>query len=154
MTYKKIRVDLNEQLLKAVARGNANACHHLLEQGANIHAVDEQNWSALHLAAFFGRADACQSLLAHGANADAVTKRGESALHLAAHDGHADICLILLAHGSDPCAKNEENKTAREIAISRTHNSCAHAMDAWVAANAARTALQEISAAATAPTGP
>lgn len=147
MTNKKITDDLSNQLIDAAALGDAFACQHLLEHGVNIHVTDSNGWNALHWAAWNGRSDTCQRLIEYGANVCVVDKDGSSALHMVALNGYTDICLMLLAHDSDPNAKDNYNQTAREVAIEAGHEGCAHAMDAWVGAQAARVALQEIAAA-------
>ena len=72
-----------------MARGEYNSEEHgvgiarlLLERGADVHAQDKDDNTALHLAAFSGRLEVVKVLLDHGTSATAENEHGEIPLHL------------------------------------------------------------------------
>ena len=87
----------------------------LLEHGAEVNAVHEDGWTALHAAAHYGDAEMVkvryaslcwftgtycidgQVLLEHGADVDSTDDDGWTALHFAAHDGDAEIVEVRYA---------------------------------------------------------
>ncbi|EKX51651.1 hypothetical protein GUITHDRAFT_66081, partial [Guillardia theta CCMP2712] len=60
----------------------------LVEQGADLHARDSWNKTALHLAAELGHYDICDYLIRSGADVNATNKNNQTALHYAAREGH------------------------------------------------------------------
>lgn len=143
--------DLSAQLFESVAKGDVPECLNLIGCGANVDTVNNIGWPMLYLAIGCGHIDVCRTLLEHGANANAVDREGSNALYWAADCGNADACLILLEHGADFKVKNSGGQTALSIAIKRKQNNCVSAIQSWIAANAARTALQEITQHAVKP---
>lgn len=129
----------------AASRGRLEVCHILLEHGAGVNTLDTGNArNALGLAASRGHTDVCRLLLGRGANIQAVDGGGNSALHRTAWGNHPDTCLMLLEHGCDLLIKNAKNMTAQDVALFKKHEGCTHAIRCWVAAQAARAALQEM----------
>jgi len=55
----------------------------LLHRGANLEAVTEQGYTALHIAAMQGYPDVAKELLKRSANVSAVTQKYHTALHIA-----------------------------------------------------------------------
>ncbi len=55
-----------------------------------------QNWTSLHLAAYYGHIDVVKVLIENGAKLDKVTKKKQTALHLAAKRGNEDVVKFLL----------------------------------------------------------
>lgn len=146
---------LNNQLFEAAEKGDADACRDLFARGADVHTVNNYGWNALRMAANNGRTNVCQFLLEHGVDVHAVNQDGWNAMHYAAIYGRTATCILLLEYGCDPLVKTEDGKTAIDLAIAGKHEDCAQAIRSGVAANAARAALQEISAAdATRSTAP
>ena len=74
--------------------------------------IDQEQNSALMLAAVFGRTGIAKGLIAAGAKLDLVDVRGATALHKAAFLCHEDIVKLLLEKGADPSIKNNEGHTA------------------------------------------
>jgi hypothetical protein len=73
----------------------------LIENGADVNAVDKDKWAALHLAAQNGHVDVVNVLIQSGADVNAVTKKKLTALHLAAREGHKRCALQLLCCGAE-----------------------------------------------------
>ncbi len=81
----------------AARAGDAAAVQQLLDQGANIDAVDIRGYPALTLAVAGRHPGVVRALLARGANASPAT---ESPLIAAAQVGDVDVVELLLDHGA------------------------------------------------------
>ena len=70
----------------ACKKGALASVHLLLTSGANVYALDERNWSALHYAAYNGHARVCNLLLKWEADRDELrdlrTTQGKLAFNL------------------------------------------------------------------------
>jgi ankyrin repeat protein len=93
----------------------------LLEVDAN----DDNDWTALMLAASEGHAACVSALLDAGAQVDAKNNDGRTALMLAAHKGHTDCLTALLFAGAEVDAKDDDGSTAFTLASSGGHAACA-----------------------------
>lgn len=134
----------------AAGQGHNDTCRLLLERGADVNAGRE---SALRRATLRGHTHTCRLLLECGADIRQLNRDGWNILHWAAGMDHADTCLLLLEQGGDLMMKvNSDGQTPLDIAIDASNENSVSAMRSWIAANAARAALQEITAAA--PPGP
>lgn len=80
----------------------------LLEAGADVSLVDNEGYSALHMAAAFGRVEACRLVmdhvgsplqLTHLVNAEASAWK-ETALWLAVKEKHTHVAALLLGKGA------------------------------------------------------
>jgi len=87
-------------LTEAVASGSLASVMLLLERGADIHAVDAEGRSALHLAVSFGRDWLFVTLLKAGAKIDAKDGKGRTALMGAAIAGNVSLVGELLKSGA------------------------------------------------------
>lgn len=139
----------------AVAEGNMEIAKTLIDHGADVDAVSEQQGShASHLAAQFGDAAMLALLLDNGANIEAHDHHQRTALHRAASAGHVDALRLLLEHGANVHAREEKygqtplhdashHGHLEVVELLLNHDADIHAPD-----NAGRTAFR---GAATAP---
>lgn len=99
---------VGESYLHTLAReGDALTIDLLLQDGADVDAMDDQGNRPLHEAARCGHADVVQLLLDHGAKIDAKTDPlGVSALMLAIEQGHSDVIRVLISRGASLAARN------------------------------------------------
>jgi uncharacterized protein len=81
-------------------------------------ARSDDDFTALHYAAFFDGPDAARLLLEHGAevNAFADNELGVHPLNSAAAAGRADVAAVLLEHGADPNAQTRGGFTPLDAA--------------------------------------
>ena len=63
--------------------------------------MQQEQQTALHIAARLGAVDCMLLLLENGANPDAATIEQYTALHIAAKEGHEDVVQLLLDRGAD-----------------------------------------------------
>ncbi|EHK41615.1 putative ankyrin repeat protein [Trichoderma atroviride IMI 206040] len=99
----------------------------LLEDGQNVNAKNEDDWTALHIAATRGHAAIVQLLIDKGASVNAVTDVPDNetsratALHWAARSGHENVLDILLNNGADIDLRTGDGETALHWAAGKGH---------------------------------
>ncbi|KAF3179460.1 hypothetical protein EYR41_003101 [Orbilia oligospora] len=91
--------------------GNLDIVNELLDQGANVLAVEEGNTTALHLAALGGHEKVVELLLRNGANPVATAKDGRTILHRAVESGNDKVVRLILSQKPDVEAKDCYGRT-------------------------------------------
>ena len=81
--------------MNAIANGNTWRVQALIQQGANVNAVNAFGVSPLLAAAYAGHLPIVKTLLAAGANTHFMNNSGETALDLARSNHHSDIVRLL-----------------------------------------------------------
>lgn len=84
------------KLHSAARTGDSKEVKRLLEQGANPSARLEEDWTALHVAAYMGFGEVCAMLIRERSEATAVTAAGLTPLHLSAKMGHVEAAQAIL----------------------------------------------------------
>lgn len=98
-----------------VHKAPLEALEALVVRGADVRAVNDDGFGALHAAAEVGHAAVVPWLLGKGLDIEARTGRGHTALQIACALGHVDAATALLDAGADAEA-GPRGGTAREIA--------------------------------------
>ena len=98
-------------LHSAASTGDINTLSRLLNEGADIDAKDETDWTPLLLAAYMGHIEVVRLLLGKGADIDAKNNYGDTSLHKAASYDHIKVVRLLLGKGADVNAKNTDGQT-------------------------------------------
>ncbi len=88
----------------------------LLENGADVKAVDEDSWTALLWAAWTGMPTVVEELVKAGSDVNALDAKKQSALMIAAQRGNDKVVEILINAGADRNLKNAEGKGAEDLA--------------------------------------
>jgi ankyrin repeat protein len=99
----RVTEDLSTPLHKACAGGkpgHLSAVQQLLENGADVHALNKWRETPLLTAANHGQAEAVEALLKHGADPCKCTDTGWSPLSIAAYKGHDKVVKLLLEEGA------------------------------------------------------
>jgi uncharacterized protein len=91
----------DEDLRTSIESGDLQALRELIDDGADVAAVDPDGAGPLHWAAHSDRLKAALLLLEAGAPPDAATRYGVTPLYLAAVNGNASLIGALLAAGAD-----------------------------------------------------
>ncbi len=99
-------------LMQYVIRNDKNRIQNLLDRGANPNLDDDEQDTALHLAAQRGDIDIVKMLLAKGADVNAKNKLGGTPLMWAGVYGHEEVAHALLEKGADPKLKDADGLTA------------------------------------------
>jgi uncharacterized protein len=118
-TARELAQDSELDVFEAASLGAVERLRELLdgEPGLAL-ARSEDDFTALHYAAFFDGPDATQVLLDHGAdvNAYADNDLGVRPLNSAAAAGRTDVARILLDRGADPNAPTKGGFTPLDAA--------------------------------------
>lgn len=111
-------------LHEAVRAGNLTQTKELIEQGADIHAIEDGHGrTPLHVAALNGFTDIVHYLVEQGATINALDKNGNTPLHLAAQYGLKNMVTILIEKGASLHAKNHVGNTPLHVAVTNgKHN--------------------------------
>ena len=89
--------------------GDVDATKMLIEDNAEVNAVDDDKWTALHLAAEKGHVDVAKVLIQNGADVNAVDERQMDGTSLRSSEGHVDVVKVLIQNGADVNAVHKDN---------------------------------------------
>ena len=92
---------------------------------AEIEAGGVNNWTALHLAAYYGKEAVAAQLLQAGASVSAVDDYGSKPLHNAAYNGKSLIANLLLQANASPTAVDKDGYTPAQYAKQSGHGDLA-----------------------------
>ena len=92
-------------LITAIRRDRLAQAAQLIEQHADINAVEVDGMTALHWAVYRDQTATAILLIESGANVNAKNDYGRTPLFLACENGNADISEALLQHKADPNAE-------------------------------------------------
>ncbi len=106
--------------------GHREVAEHLLDRGADLHAVSKNGMSntPLHAAVANGKREVVELLLSRGADPNGVA-RGWTPLHLAAQNGDVALAELFLVHGADPNPASEPGKSPLALARAEGHEAVA-----------------------------
>jgi hypothetical protein len=96
---------------------NFDYFNNLIENGADINAVDEMGKSPLHFIASELDTASAEFALSNGALVDAENIEGRTPLHIAAYCNQTEIIDCLLEHGAQLNKKSKEGQTPVHFAI-------------------------------------
>lgn len=94
-------------------------CELLLDRGAQVDSLDDDENTPLHYAAASGSAGSVAALLRSGADIEARQTHGLTAIHWAAHKGHIEVLSILLSYGASVEVRAAEGATPLHLAANR-----------------------------------
>jgi ankyrin repeat protein len=106
-------------VFEAAALGNVARLSELLAADPTLAKTrSDDDFTALHYAAFFDGAETARLLLEHGADANAYADNeiGVHPLNSAAAAGQREVAAILLQHGADPNARTSRGFTPLDAA--------------------------------------
>lgn len=113
----------------------------LAAHGADVDALDSENYTALHHAAMLGNSGSVNALVEAGADVGATNPdNGCTALHWAARKGHCEAMVALLRHGADVDVEDNDGRTPlhRACSVDGTHTTeAAELLLIWGADDAA-----------------
>jgi hypothetical protein len=99
-------------LSEAVGDNDLDTVEALLAQGAQVNAIDDSGFAALHWAAMGGKLEIAQCLVEHGADVNVRSRTGCTPLHPAARTGELDMIQYLLASGAEVDARIDDRGSA------------------------------------------
>lgn len=112
-----LKVNLNARLLRAAEDGDVTLLTTLLEEGAQLTAVNESLQTPLHIAASRARTAAVKLFLKRGASHSPKDAKGCTPLHLAAQHGYTGCGQTLVDAGADRLIQNDDGYIPLHTAI-------------------------------------
>lgn len=112
-------LELHEKLIKAVKLANFQAVKRLIDDGADVNAVNRNGNTILWTAVSDDQVAIAKLLLSYGADVNQQNQDGRSLLHQAAWDVHVGVIELLLAHGADVNAWDSRGRTPLHEAVLR-----------------------------------
>ncbi len=136
--FLKCGADVNDEMrnsyttalhMAVIAPRDNEIAKMLIDNGANINAMDKYGNTPLHMAVFKSNDSSdemCQFLIENGANVNKNNSLGETPLHMAAHvtkyhEVNINIVNVLLQNGADVNAIDKKGQTPLDIAIKNEH---------------------------------
>ena len=117
-----------EKLFTAVKANDISKVNEALEEGADVKAVDSNDWTALRWSIENGNTDIAKALIDKGTDVKAKDKTTFTPLMYAASGGHTDIVKALIAKGADVNAEDDNGATALMLAARNGHTSTVEAL--------------------------
>jgi uncharacterized protein len=118
-TARELAVGAELDVFEAASLGKVKRLRELLDDDPGLAtARSDDDFTALHYAAFFDGPEAAQLLLERGAdvNAFADNELGVHPLNSVAAAGRADVARVLLEHGADPDARTRSGHSPLDAA--------------------------------------
>lgn len=97
----------------------------LVENGADVNAMDNSGVTPLFWAAGAGMIDTVKFLIEKGADVNARAEGGVTPLFVAAEEGMIETVKILIENGSNINVKADNGKTPLSVAVKSKHFDCA-----------------------------
>ena len=114
-------VERSTALMISVESGSGDSAKVLIEAGARVNIVNDNNLSPLHLAATHGVADIAKILLDHEAEVDTVNSADQTPLHAACGHGNVDMVDLLLEHEAEIEHRDKDGMTPLLTAVKFGH---------------------------------
>ena len=105
------------ELLKLASENDLTGVEALFKTDADIHSVDEQGNTALHIASINNNANLVKFLIAQGATTTAQNFSGETALHCALKEKSTNVIPILASIGNTIFIEDSNGVTPLEQAL-------------------------------------
>ncbi|KAF2362492.1 Zinc finger ZZ-type [Trinorchestia longiramus] len=114
--------DLNEELVKAAATGDAQKVEEILSSNsdADVDGVFAGH-TALQAASQNGHLEVIAVLLRHNAHLEKEDKDGDRAIHHAAYGDEPAVAQMLAAAGADLNARSKRRQTPLHVAVNKGH---------------------------------
>ena len=112
-------------LMACAALGDLNLVKGLIDNGADINAVDNDGWTVMHGTVCHDHWETIKFLIDNGANVNAKIKDGTTPLMLATINNHLEIVKLLVANGADVNAQDNKGRTPMMWATTLWHKDIA-----------------------------
>ncbi len=96
----------------------------LIEFGANVNAINDQGWTALHSILSTGTRNCAKILIDNGADLTAKDNEGQSPLFKAAKEGNVECVQLLIENKANVNEKDKDGQTPLLIATKQGFAEC------------------------------
>lgn len=111
---------LNSRLFDETKNGDEEKCRSILDEGADLTAVNEYGWTPLHYAAGSGYIHLCETFVDHyHVDVNITCNSGVTPLISACQWGHEDVARFLIDHGANVNHETEYHRSALHCAAAR-----------------------------------
>ena len=110
---------VNNNILQAVARGDAKDLKNHLLLGADANQTNKQGWSLLHFAAVRGKTECAKVLIDNGAKLNPQTSAKKTPLHYAADRGFIELTKLLVENKAKLDLRDAEGWTPLHYAAEK-----------------------------------
>ncbi len=130
LKHNNIDINLSDKngytaLARAINNGFVEITSLLIEHGASLNTLTNENNSLLMLSVISAKPALFEKILKLEKNLDAKNKAGDTALILAAGSGNTAFVELLIKSGADIQTRNQDDLNAYEMAINSGHESTA-----------------------------
>lgn len=140
-THALVTLPGNVLLRAAAMAGDIEGLVSALAHGASLASVDNEGYSALHLAAAHNQVAAAEFLLRAGIDVDIVNHLNQSPLHIGAVHGHVEVVTLLLAWEANCRLKDNGGHLPRDLARLELHHECVDLLGSAVLATSVHTSI-------------
>ncbi|MCM3791231.1 M48 family metallopeptidase [Domibacillus indicus] len=109
-------------VMLAALSGDTSSLERLIDEGADIHALNSNGETALHYATGNGQLETAEMLLEAGADPNLEDDAAYTPLWNAYEMGNPDMARLLIRYGADPNQEDMFGETVREVAESEGDN--------------------------------
>ncbi|GLI68063.1 hypothetical protein VaNZ11_012391 [Volvox africanus] len=142
---KKLITNLHD----AAKYGDVEAATRLIDEGADVNALNDRGISALGVAVGFNRLEVVKLLIAKGADVTFRDPKKNTLMHYAAGYGRLAIAKALLAAGAELDARNDAGQTSVDVAtVNKEHEMIRFLREKEAAAATAKPTESDAEAAA------
>ncbi|EAY01089.1 ankyrin repeat protein, putative [Trichomonas vaginalis G3] len=103
--------DFNQCFINSTRFNILSILEYFLSHDVNINAKDNDEKTALHVAAIINKKEIAEFLISHGANINEKNKNGETALHKAAFMNSKETVEFLISYGANINEKDNDGET-------------------------------------------
>jgi ankyrin repeat protein len=112
----------------AAENGHTETVKALIENGANVNAVDREKMTPLHLAVENGHTETVKALIENGADVNIVNQEKMAPLHLAVENGYTETAKALIENGADVNVMDRSGLTPLYLAAKNGYKEVAYAL--------------------------
>lgn len=135
--------ELHRDIKRSAYDGFVLGLQKAIDEGLDIHAKDDEGWSALHYVVRGGSLICLKFLVGQGLDVNAKTDKGNTVLHFAVDHGRSACVRYLLGKGADIDIRNGKGKTAFDIATEVGHQEIEECFQAFMAAQSEAKTLND-----------
>ena len=105
----------------AAQKNHKEICNLLIDNGADLYAVDSHGNNALHIAAKSGRSEIVKLLLSRGMDVDVINRTGKTPLYFSVKYNHIESTDVLFSNGANITTDDDYKTSPLSILLGSYH---------------------------------